>query len=117
MFADLAVDRLFYLREHLLPCAIHHALDHLLMVGEILQMLGDELSCCPLLLSHFFHRFHLFFSTVQRYEDLRFRRLIKPSNKLYFSSKTQKIRHFCLISRIILLKKQLISDSRDTAWA
>lgn len=36
MFADLAIDRLLYLGKHFLPCAIHHALDQLLMVGEVL---------------------------------------------------------------------------------
>lgn len=102
MIADFTVDHQFYLREHLLPCAIHHALDHLLMVGEILQMLCDELPCCPLFISSVYHRLYDVFLMVQSYGNLRFQYLIKPSNKLYFSSKTQKIKHFCLIFRVIL---------------
>jgi len=45
----------------------------------------------------------LFLNFLQSYGDLGLRRLTKPSNKLYFSSKMQKIKHFCLIFCIFSL--------------
>ena len=56
VFFYLAVDGTLNQGEHLLPLAVYHALNHLLVVRNVLHVLCDESACSPLFVVLLFHR-------------------------------------------------------------